>query len=279
MESPHPLITVGYGIFIWWFSTGAIMSVYGRSQRVVSASFAVMTVALVAAVGGLLLTRARTDPLAVMLSVTCAVIIWGWQVGSYYLGFVTGARRWRDSAARPVGGWARFVLALRFSLYHELAAAAGALVIALITVGQLNPWGLWMYLALWLLHTSAKLNIFFGVRNFSVAVLPAAMRYLDVVLGKARGNPLFPISITVEMSALAGLAYTLVAPNQLPGHEVGALLVGTMVLVGLAEHALLMLPIPAVLWGWGIRLLPQQGDEPHPVVAPMPDSLAGGNPP
>jgi hypothetical protein len=47
------------------------------------------------------------------------------------------------------------------------------------------------------------------------------------------------------------------------GQSVGLLLVSTMILLGVLEHWLLVLPLPATLWGWGIRALPQvvAGDE------------------
>jgi putative photosynthetic complex assembly protein 2 len=254
-----PLLTAAYGAFLWWFTTGAIMSVYGRSPGVVRAGFGLATLGLLAAGAGVLATRGGTAQLDVYIAVTGAVAIWGWQIASYYLGFITGPQRAR-SAARPATPRARFALALQFSLYHELAALGGAAAIALATLGQPNPWALWMYLALWLMHTSAKLNVFLGVRNFSIEMLPHSLRYLEIVLGRARSNSLFPISITVALSVFIGLLYGTIAPASDPAHSTGALLVATMLGLGILEHGLLMLPLPATLWGWGLRALPQDED-------------------
>ncbi|NES22273.1 MAG: DUF3623 family protein, partial [Symploca sp. SIO3E6] len=33
------------------------------------------------------------------------------------------------------------------------------------------------------------------------------------------------------------------------------LIVGTMIFLGAVEHALLVIPLPVALWGWGVRSL------------------------
>ncbi len=262
------LLTVAFTMFVWWFSTGAIMAVYGRSQRFIGWVFGVWTLGLIPALLGLWMTRSRTDVLDVYLAVACAVIIWGWQIAGYFFGFITGPRHPQIiTLHEPVPLWDRFRLALSFSLHHELFAVGGAVVIALIALGQPNPWALWMYLILWLMHTSAKLNVFLGVRNFSVEMLPQKMRYLEVVFGKQRHNLLFPFSITFAVSAAIFLLYQTIAPDTEPAHSVGAVMIATMIGLGTLEHLLLMLPLSATLWGWGIRALPQTAES---------DSMAEG---
>jgi putative photosynthetic complex assembly protein 2 len=255
------LLTVALTMFLWWFSTGAIMAVYGRSQRFIGWVFSLWTIGLIPAFIGLLLTRGRTDVLDVYLAVVCAVVIWGWQIAGYFFGLITGPRRQQITTVQhPVSLRDRFWLALSYSVHHELFAIGGAVVIALLTLGQPNPWAFWMYVIMWLMHTSAKLNVFLGVRNFSVEMLPQKMRYLDVVFGKQRHNLLFPFSITFAVSATIFLLYHTIAPDTEPAHSVGAVMIATMIGLGTLEHLLLMLPLSATLWGWGIRALPQRAE-------------------
>jgi putative photosynthetic complex assembly protein 2 len=262
------LLTVALTMFLWWFSTGAIMAVYGRSRRFISWVFTIWTVGLIPAFIGLLVTRSRAELLDVYLAAGCAVVLWGWQIAGYFFGFITGPRHQRVTALKqPTSLWDRFRLAVSFSLHHELFAIGGAAVIALLTLGQPNPWALWMYVILWIMHTSAKLNVFLGVRNFSVEMLPQQMRYLEVVFGKQRRNLLFPFSITFAVSAAVFLLYRTVAPDTEPAHSVGAVMVATMIGLGTLEHLLLMLPLSATLWGWGIRALPRRAES---------DSMAEG---
>jgi len=63
-------------------------------------------------------TAARR-PRAAYGAFSYGLIIWGWQIVSYYTGFITGPRK---TACPPeTRGLARFIEAIRTSLYHELA--------------------------------------------------------------------------------------------------------------------------------------------------------------
>lgn len=263
----HPLtilFPVLYTLFLWWFTTGAIMAVYGRSRQVVRAYFAAASLLLVLALAGLVTTRQLDSPLGVYLAVTCGVVAWGWQVAGYYLGFVTGADGLRtvERLSRRSTIGERFRLALYVSLYHELAAVGVGVLIALIAWGQPNPWGLWMYVALWLLHTSARLSVFLGVRNFRVDLLPSSMHYLDRLLGRRRNNAFLMWAVIIGTSSTLLLVFLGVLPTTEPAQSAGLLMVATMVALGVLEHLLLVLPLPAVLWGWGIRMLPDAVEPP-----------------
>ena len=55
------------------------------------------------------------------------LICWGWQIISYFTGYVSGPRR---TACPPnLRGLSRFVEAVRTSLYHEIAALVGAVAL------------------------------------------------------------------------------------------------------------------------------------------------------
>jgi hypothetical protein len=150
----------------------------------------------------------------------------------------------------------RFRLALRTSIHHELLALGMALLVAVLTFSQPNRWGLWIFLALWLMHTSAKLNVFLGVRNFRVDFLPEHLHYLEHLIAKRASNAFFPFSICLASSAALAVFYQAIVPGASATQVSGSLLIVTMLTLGIVEHWLLVMPLPAMIWGWGVRKLP-----------------------
>lgn len=260
MEPMQAIFTVFFAIFLWWFSTGAIMAIYGRPLRIMQSGFVILTLVMLLAFGGILITRSQASLYGVYLSITCGVIVWGWQIASYYLGFITGPQSTKVAVTNSQNLWQRFNAALRFSLYHELLAVLTGVLLTIIVWSQANQWALWIYMVLWLMHASAKLNVFLGVRNFRIEMLPDQMRYLDRLIGKRAVNRLFPVSMVIALSTLFALIYQAISPNNSPQQTAGFLLLTTMLALGVLEHGLLVLPLPATLWGWGIRAIPDLHD-------------------
>lgn len=254
---------VFFALFLWWFTTGLIIAIYGRSPRLIRFCFWGATGAMVGALIGLLLTRHLTSPVSVYLSFTCGLVIWGWQIAGYYLGYITGPYVNTSAPANEIQKLSfrtRFQMAFRAGLHHELVAAAFALLLVAITWGQPNRWGLWIYLTVWLMHSSAKLNVFLGVRNFRIQFLPPHLHHLDRLLGRQNSNRLFPASIVVAVAVALLLLYRAIMPAALPAQTVGSLLLSTMIVLGLLEHAMLVAPVPVALWGWGLRPLSPVGN-------------------
>jgi len=256
-----------YAIFLWWFTTGLIMAVYGCPRRVQRIYFAVATVVMLVALAGLVATRNATQIGAVYVAVTCGAVIWGWHMASYYLGFVTGrpldvhvAHGQDVRNRRPLDLAQRFRLALDASLYHELLVLGFMLLLSGLIGPHANRWGLWMFLALWFMHSSAKLNVFFGVRNFRIEFLPNHLHGLGALLSKRPINEFFAVSMGVASSVVLLIIYRAFVLETSPAHITGALLLGTMILLGVIEQWLLVLPLPFTLWGWGVRFLPQPNE-------------------
>lgn len=255
------LLPLAYAFFIWWFSTGAIMAVYGRSRVYVRLWFVAATLISLAALAGLWWVRARGDEFAIYFSVTCGVVLWGWHTASFYLGFLSGPHPTLTAAQRgrlahqPL--MTRFWLGLRAVIHHQLAVLLCLAVMIALLAGQPNLWGLWMFVALWVMHSSAQLSVFFGVRNFRINFLPGHLHYLDALFEKNRNNGYLMTSVTIATSVGLYLLYRGINPIATPADRLGHLLVAAMVLLGVLESIILVLPLPAVLWGWGVRLLPQ----------------------
>lgn len=246
-----------YALFLWWFLTGLIMVVYGRSPRTVRLFFVLASLSMAGAVAGIALTRQGTDRWHVYVAVACGLVIWGWHTASYYLGFVTGLKEKRPLPRYQLPLHARFLRALRASLHHELLVIGFVLLLALLTRGQANQWGFWTFFAMWVMHLSAKVNVFLGVRNFYIDFLPSHLHHLERLLPKQASNSFLPLSVVIASSISLLFIYRAIVPGAQPADSVGYMFIGIMIALGVVEHLLLILPIPATIWGWGMRWLPK----------------------
>jgi len=103
------------------------------------------------------------------------------------------------------------------------------------------------------MRTSAKLNLFFGVRNLSEEFLPAHLAYLESFFRRRAMNLFFPLSVGAACAVLALMVGHALAPAT-PAFEVlGLTLAGTMLALAIVEHAMLVLPVSTTaLWRWAM---------------------------
>lgn len=259
MQPLQFLLPVGYVAFLWWFTTGSIMAIYDRPPWVRHLAFGLGTGVMVVALVCMANVRGLPPYWRVGVSFTCGLLVWGWLVASYYLGYITGPHIAHEveAATEPEASEnslaRRFRLALYASIHHELLALLMAGVVALVAGLSGVRWGLWIYVTLWLMHVSAKLSVFFGVRNFRMEFLPPQFHYLDSLLSKRTTNAFLPVSLILASGVALSLVYRGIIPGTPAADSAGYLMVATMVTLGIIEHWLLILPLPAVLWGWGFR--------------------------
>ena len=253
-----------FALFVWWFVTGLIFVAYGRSPRFTHTYFGIATLVMLGALAGFIATGSEASTTGVYLNLTCGLILWAWHVSSYYLGYITGPVK-LDEFRREVrlgnGRFhtlrTRFRYALQASIHHELLALSFAILMAFVSRDAPNRWGLWVFLTLWGMHGLAKLNVFFGVRNFRIDFLPAHLHKLDYFLEKRANNPLSPIIIIFGTVTALVLIYRGIMPGTLPTQMIGNLAIGTLIILGVIENVMLILPVSITLWGWGMRHLPQ----------------------
>lgn len=262
-------LPIAFALFVWWFSTGVILYLDGLPQRTFRWTLAAATGALALAFWGLVGSRADTSALGAYCGFACAVLIWAWQEIAFLLGAITGPRR----TALPAGttGWRRAYFALQAVLHHEIALLGLGIAVYAVAANAPNPTGWWTFLALWAMRQSSKLNVFLGVRNLNESFLPQHLRYLASYFLRRRMNLLFPFSVAAGIAAAVAVVQR--ASGSPDAGEITALcLTGTMLTLGIVEHGLLVLPIPAqLLWRWGMRshsaALPAAGED--PLVAPL----------
>ena len=249
MEFGGPIL---FALFIWWFSTGAILYLDGLPKRTFGRSIAGATVVAVAAIVGLAMTRSDTSVGGAYLAFTFALLVWGWQEMAFLMGFVTGTRK----TPSPPGcsGWRHFVNATEAIAHHELALVASLGAVMAVTWDGANQVGTWTFLTLWVMRQSAKLNLFLGVRNTNEQFLPEHLAYLKSFLTKRPMNLLFPVSVTASTVVATLMISVAMAPETHVFERAGVMLVASLLVLAILEHWFLVLPFPfEALWNWGMR--------------------------
>ena len=232
---------------LWWGSTGAIFYVDNLPPRTYRYTWAAATLLVGLALWGLAATADDTRQSAAYGAFSYGLICWGWQIVTFYTGAITGPCR--TPCPQELRGLARFVQAVRTSLYHEMSALVGAVILLTITHGHANQIGFWTYVTLWWMHESAKLNVFFGVPNLGEEMLPERLRYLASYMARRPMNMFFPLSVTISTIVTMWLAARAVSATS-AFTAAGATMLGTLMALAVAEHWFLVAPLNGnALWG------------------------------
>lgn len=242
---------IAYTLFVWWFSTGAVLYLVGMPRATFAVSMTSVTAAAGLALFGLTVTAHDATAASAFCAFSCALVVWGWHEMSFLTATVTGPR---NTACPPnVAGWQRFKVATATLIHHEIAIALTAGLIAALTWGAVNQVALWTFAVLWVARLSAKFNVFLGVPNLSEGFLPGHLTYLASYFRQRPMNLLFPVSITGLTAA--ALAFGLLAATAETAFAITAwTLLATLTALALAEHWFMVVPLPtAALWTWGLK--------------------------
>lgn len=245
------LLPVLYVLFLWWFSTGAILWLNRRSERVRRWSLGVATLAALGGFAALYFGREDTSLGGAYHAFTAALVIWGWIEMSFVMGVVTGPR---TTPCPPQSrGWTRFWHAFQAIAYHELALVACLGLVAALSDGASNQVGFWTFAVLWLMRLSAKLNVFLGVPNFTDEFLPERLRYLETYFRVRSLNALFPLSITLATGTAVWLGLAAAAAGSAPFEASALTFLTTLLTLAILEHWFMVLPLrDAALWQWAL---------------------------
>ena len=267
------VLAVLYGLFVWWFSTGAVLAVVRLSGRAPLALRAGAVVLLAGAFAALAATRNDAGQAGAYLAFTAAILAWGAQEIAFLTGWITGP--WRRPCPAGAGPWSRAGYAVSAILYHELALLASGAAVVWATWGGANPVGPWTFGVLLAMRVSAKLNVFLGVPNITESFLPAEIAHLKSFFTRRRMNALFPVSVTASTVALVVICQSAIAAE--PDGAVALTLVATLVALGLLEHWFFVLPLPVeALWSWGLVDAGESRPAPSGETAPLAAAMAGG---
>jgi putative photosynthetic complex assembly protein 2 len=241
-----------YAAFVWWFSTGAVLLLVGRSGRLDFLRIVSAAGLVVISLFGLALTANDTSVSGAYAAFTCTILLWGAQEIAFLAGWVTGPRPRRCPAG--VDGWRRLGFALRAILYHELTLLLCGAAIFALTWKESNQVGLSTFAALWVLRQSAKINLFLGVPVTNDELMPYAVQFLKTYFTRRSVGAFFPISVTLATAVLVIMIQRIVEVAVTPFDVVSLTLVSTLFALGVVEHWFMLLPLPAItLWGWGMR--------------------------
>src|SRR6201995_2275018 len=260
-------IAIPFVLFVWWFSTGAVLFLVGLSSRHGLLLKAGSAALFVASLLGVMASSQQADAAGAYCVFTCAILLWGAVEISLLAGWITGPRP--DVCPSGCSTLGRVGYALQAIAYHELALiVTGGLVFA-VTSGAPNQLGCWTFAALLVLRQSAKINLFLGVRTLNDELLPVQVSFLRSYFSRKPINALFPVSVTLATAAAACL--TIAALDATSGFdELAYSLLAVLVALGALEHWFMVLPVPVVdLWRWSVRA-PPAAEERVPESAPKP---------
>jgi putative photosynthetic complex assembly protein 2 len=240
-----------FTVFVWWFTTGAIIFLDGMPRRTIPLIMLAATVGALACIHGLAVTSTDTSVSGAYWAFTFGLLAWGWNEMGFLMGLITGPRQ-TPCPANATGGQ-RLVYAIQAVAFHELAIAATAVLVAVATADGANQTGFWTFMVLWVMRLSAKINVFLGVPNITEEFLPPHIQYLKSYFRKRAMNWMFPLSITGCTLLTVFLGVRAVASGATAFETTAFTLLATLSALALIEHWFMVLPIPSErLWTWSL---------------------------
>ena len=241
-----------FALVVWWASTVAIIYLDNLPRRTFRWSMLGATAVFAVSLYGLAASARDTSTAGAYWAFTWGLLAWGWQEMSFYMGFVTGSRK--EPCREGCGGFRHFAHAVQTSLYHELAIIAAAAAVVWLTWGGPDQVGTWTFMVLWWMHQSAKLNVFFGVRNLNEEFLPEHLEFLKSFLRKRSMNLLFPVSVTVSTVITVLVARAALSAGASDFERAGYTFLTVLMALAILEHWMLVLPMPAgAIWSPGLK--------------------------
>lgn len=237
-------------IVLWWGATAVIARSIGGPTQHYPRLIVLASVIGLAALALLVTLRDTNTTGSALFALLAALGIWGWIEITFLTGTITGPATLAGEA--DAGLWRRAVAALTAILWHELLIAATVAIVALTLFGHSNDLALLLMLLLWLMRSSAKLNLFLGVRNLGEGFLPPHLQHLLGFMRHRRMNPLLPLSLV--LGAAIGWYYggrALLAETSYDA--TASTILATLAVLAVLEHLLMVIPVPAeALWRWSL---------------------------
>jgi putative photosynthetic complex assembly protein 2 len=248
----NPWIVVLSALFLWWFSTGAILWRVRRADqggRHAHLWSVIGGLPLLAAGGyGFFATRGDDSVLGVYIAFLSALAIWGWIELAFLSGVITGPN---DTPCPPdTPQFDRFIRAFGTIAWHELALFGTLVLMARQSVGVDNAVAVWTFMVLFFARISAKLNLFFGVPRIHTEFLPRPLAHMASHFRHAPMNWVFPISVTaLSFAAACWMERAHAATTD--AAFVGFVFLAALTVLALLEHWFMVLPLPdQKLWRW-----------------------------
>ena len=270
----NPWLVTLTTVFIWWFSTGAILwrvrraDIAGPPAHLTSVLCGLPLLGL--GLWGVHATASMTTVQGSHLAFLSALSLWGWIELAFVSGVITGPNR---EPCPPFASLSdRFVRAVGTILWHETALIAAMTACVVLTWGAENLFGLWTFGTLFAARISAKLNLFLGVPRINIQFLPLPLAHLGSHFRHARMNFLFPFSVSF-LTFAAGCWMERAVAAQSDAVFIGFVLLAALTVLATLEHWFMVLPLPdQKLWTWMLPTMPPRRGKPVTTVvtAPVP---------
>jgi putative photosynthetic complex assembly protein 2 len=250
----YALIASGviYSVVFWWLSTAAIIY-FNFQPNYRAVVFGIALALMLGAIYTLYAHRQSETVASAFLTFTAGSIVWAFVEVSFYTGYIVGPQ------VRPIftvgPSVIGFFKAIHRSLYHEGLVLGLVGLMIVLGIGAKNKFGVYTFLMYWFMHQSAKLNIFLGVMNTGREFVPDTVADMTQYMTIAHMNWLFPFSITFCTLLVAQLLKKVGMAQEPQWRRVGFAIIGTMALMALLEHWLLVLPLNQSLWDIVIKRL------------------------
>jgi putative photosynthetic complex assembly protein 2 len=242
-----PLLAV---TVLWFVSTGLVAMIHHRMRQSYAMALMIAGGCAVAGLGLIMLSVHATSTWAIYTSCLGGLLIWAWHEISFLTGAVAGTHR--DACPENASGWQRFSMATLALVHHEIALVMTAGLLLSLAAVSTNATGAYIFALLLIFRLLAKLNLFWGVPNFSAELLPRHMRYLTSYFGPKRLAAALPISILLLGGCAAYFTVAATYADQAHIMVQASLLAGLSALAAL-EHIFLAIPFrDSALWGWAM---------------------------
>jgi putative photosynthetic complex assembly protein 2 len=252
-----PLIATLAALFLWWFSTGAILMRVKAADAAQAAGRGTdghvwsVVLALPLLVLGLFgFTQSLADPSArgVYIAFLSALAIWGWIEIAFLSGVITGPNTDPCPPFARLGD--RFLRAVGTIAWHEALLFLMFVWMLAQTPEAANRFGTWTFAVLFLARVSAKLNLFLGVPRIHTDFLPRPLAHLASHFRRGPVTPFFPASVTVLTFATGCWIERAIAVSD-PAAVLGFTLLAALTALATLEHWFMVLPVPDdKLWRW-----------------------------
>ncbi len=238
-------------VLVWFFATGLIAWVDNREHATFSRSLMIAGAGGLVGLVAILISLFSTSIGAVYLAFVGALLTWAWHEVGFLTGAAAGPRK--IPADAHATGLERFTQASATVIYHEIALALTALLLISLSWNAPNQIGATVFVLLLLMRLMAKLNMFAGVPNSSVEMLPPHLNYLKSYFGPNRMTAMLGLTILVIVAVATWFGSLALAAPLGSAEMVGATLLFALCLLGALEHLFLALPFrDGMLWGWAL---------------------------
>jgi putative photosynthetic complex assembly protein 2 len=253
-----PWIAALVALFVWWFSTGAILVLVRliEDASVAARRLAVLVTLPVFVLGlyGVAISLPDASVTGAYLAFLSAIALWGWIEFAFLAGVITGPNRRLCPPDRPE--WERFLRAWGTIAYHEMTLLIVVIALFYVSSGAEQATAAWTFAVLFFARVSAKLNLYLGVPHINVEFVPRPLAHLPSYFRKSKATALFPLSVTALTFAAACWLERAYAADT-ASDVVGFALLTAITVLALAEHWFMVVALPdQKLWRW---MMPDRG--------------------